>query len=148
VIEVTSEEMKNLHVLSRPNNLASSYTKCLDKILKDFDDKFILPIQHFAETVREVTELQRLLATIADPGESAYLKEAFDCAQAGFLKAAIVMGWCAAVDRMQRRVLLSGLQTFNDASRKIKAQTTGKYKRWNKEFNVGVSFGRLDGVWL
>lgn len=135
-IESTSEEMKKLHVLSRPNNLRSSYTRCLNKILKDYDDKFILPIQHFAEDVHEVTELQRILAAISDPGESAYLKEAIDCAQAGFLKAAVVMGWCAAIDRMQRRVILTGLQAFNNASRKIKTQTSGKYKRWQKEFNV------------
>jgi hypothetical protein len=145
VVESTSEEMKKLHVLSRPNNLRSSYTKCLNTILKDYDDKFILPIQHFAEDVREVTELQKILATISDSEESAYLKEAIDCAQAGFLKAAVVMGWCAAIDRMQRRVILTGLQAFNDASRKIKAQTSGKYKRWNKEFNIST-LGELQTV--
>jgi hypothetical protein len=145
VIEATAAEMKNLNVLSRPNNLKSSYTKCLNKILKDFDDKFILPIQHYADDVHEVTELQKLLATIVDPGESEYLKEAIDCAEAGFLKAAIVRGWCAAVDRMQRRVILTGLQAFNDASRKVKAQTSGKYKRWNKEFNV-TTIGELQTV--
>jgi len=145
VIEATAAEMKTLNVLSRPNNLKSSYMRCLSKILKNFDDNFILPIQHYTDDAHEVTELQRILATIVDPGESEYLKEAIDCAEAGFLKASIVMGWCAAVDRMQRRVILTGLQSFNDASRKVKAQTSGKYKRWNKEFNV-TTIGELQTV--
>ena len=29
-----------------------------------------------------------------------------------------------------------GFDNFNKASRKVKAQTSGKFKRWNKEFNV------------
>jgi hypothetical protein len=55
------------------------------------------------------------------------------------------MGWCAAIDHMQRKIQLLGFDSFNAASRTVKAQTTGKYKRWNKEFNVQTQ-GELQTV--
>ena len=136
IIEDTSEQMKLLHVLSRPNNQKSSYTKCINKILKDFDNKFILPIQTEPEEVNELTELQKILKTITDQDESEYLSEAISCAQSGYFKAAVVMGWCAAIDRIQRKIMLIGFDKFNKTSQKLKSQTSGKFKRWNKEFNI------------
>lgn len=138
VIEETSEQMKLLHVLSRPNNQKSSYTKCINKILKDFDNKFILPIQTESEEVNELPELQKILKTITDQDETEYLSEAISCAQSGYLKAAVVMGWCATIDRIQRKVMLLGFDKFNRTSQKIKSQTSGKFKRWNKEFNIST----------
>lgn len=136
-IEVTSERIKRLYVLSRPNNLKSSYTKCINAILKDFENKFVLPIQQAVEEeAHPYPELHRILDALSNLDETEYLAEAIACAEHGFLKAAIVMGWCAAIDRIQRKLLLLGLAKFNAASSKIKAQTSGKFKRWNKEFNV------------
>ena len=136
IIEKTSELLKNLHVLSRPNNLKSSYTKCINKILKDFDNKFILPIQQTPEDVQEISELQKILKEIIDPDESDYLTEAISCAQAGYYKAAIVMGWCATIDKIQKKFMAIGFEKFNQTSRDVKSQTSGKFKRWNKEFNI------------
>lgn len=136
IIEKTSELMKKLHVLSRPNNQKSSYTRCINQILKDFDNKFILPIQQKAEEIHDIPELQKILKEITDQDESEYLHEAISCAQADYSKAAIVMGWCAAIDRIQRKIMSIGFGKFNTASQLIKAQTSGKFKRWNKEFNV------------
>jgi len=136
IIEETSEQMKTLHVLSRPNNQKSSYTRCINKILKEFDNKFILPIQLKTEDVHEIPELQKILKDITDLDETEYLTEALSCAQSGFYKAALVMGWCAAIDRIQRKIMLIGFDEFNQTSRKIKSQSSGKFKRWNKEFNI------------
>jgi len=141
VIEDTSEKIKKLHVLSRPNNQKSSYTRCINKILKDFDNKFILPIQQEVEEVHEIPELQKILNKITDQNETEYLAEAISCAQLGYYKAAVVMGWCAAIDRIQRKIMAIGFGEFNKASRNIKAQTSGKFKRWNKEFNITTLSG-------
>ena len=128
--------MKKLHVLSRPNNQKSSYTRCINKILKEYDNKFILPIQQESEEVVEISELQKILEKITDQDESEYLSEAISCAQSGYYKAAVVMGWCAAIDRIQRKIMILGFDKFNKASSSIKSQTSGKFKRWNKEFNI------------
>ena len=84
VIEETSEQIKKLHILSRPNNQKSSYTRCINKILKDFDNKFILPIQQEVEEVHEISELQKILQKITDQDETEYLLEAISCAQLGY----------------------------------------------------------------
>jgi hypothetical protein len=136
IIEQTSEAMKQLHVLSRPNNRKSSYLKTLDYILKDFKNKFVLPIQQTAAEMRTTFDLQKLVAGLPDRDESEYMKEAVDCANAGFCRASIVLGWCAAISRVQRKILLLGFTAFNAASLAIKQQTGGRHKRWNKQFNV------------
>jgi hypothetical protein len=136
VIDATAEYFKKLHVLSRPNNQKSSYLKCIDAILKGFDNKFVLPIKQTASEPETLLDLQTLIPGLTDADESSYLKEAIACAQAGHSRAAIVMGWCAAIDRIQRKILLIGLQKFNATSVAVKGQTSGKFKRWNKEFNV------------
>lgn len=136
IIEETSEQIKMLHVLSRPNNQKSSYIRCINNVLKDFDNKFVLPIQQVSNEVHEIPELHKILNEITDLDESEYMKEAISCAQAGYYRAAVVMGWCAAIDRIQKKFMSIGFDAFNKTSRSIKAQTSGKFKRWNKEFNV------------
>jgi len=37
---------------------------------------------------------------------------------------------------MQKKILALGFDSFNNASRTLKSQTSGKFKRWNKEFAV------------
>jgi hypothetical protein len=137
-INETSEQMKKLHVLSRPNNLKKSYLNCLNKILKDYDNKFILPLQQTGGNIKAVPDLRKLLSGLDKLEESEYLREAIECAESGFYKAAVIMGWCAAVDRMQRKILALGFDAFNSTSQKIKSQKTGKFKRWNKQFNIAT----------
>lgn len=138
VITQTAADMKQLHVLSRPANLKSSYLAVLNRVLHKFDDKFILPIKQTASEVETLFDLQKLVPGLADPDMSDYLKEAIDSAEAGHHRAAIVMGWCAVIDRFQRKIVCIGLQKFNEASRQLKSQTSGKFKRWNKEFSLAT----------
>ncbi|HUW94453.1 MAG TPA: hypothetical protein VMW58_01585 [Anaerolineae bacterium] len=138
VIRETSDQMKRLHVLSRPNNLKKSYIETIDAILADFDDKFILPIQQTSLRVEAVLDLRKLIPGLSDPDESDYLVEAIECATFGHRRASVVMGWCAAIDRIQRKLLNIGLPKFNQASTALKNQTSGKFKKWNKEFAVST----------
>ena len=136
LIAETAEHMKRLQVLSRPNNLKSSYINCLAKVLAKFDDKFILPVQQTASDPGSVIQLATLIPEISNAAQSNYLAEAIACAQAGHARAAIVMGWCAAIDQLQRCIVKKGFDAFNRTSTAVKNQTSGKYKRWNKAFNI------------
>ena len=136
VIIATSEAMKHFHVLSRPNNLASSYLQVIETVLTNFDDRFILPIKQTSSRIERVLDLTKVISGLPMPEESSYLKEAVECASAGHYRAAIVMGWCCAIDRIQKKIESIGFQQFNKASTSLKNQTTGKFKRWNKEFNL------------
>jgi hypothetical protein len=136
VIKKTSDQVKRLHVLSRPSNLKTSYVQTLDEILDGFKDKFILPIQQTSMAVESVFDLQKLVLDLTDPGESDYLKEAIDCANSKFKKASIVMGWCAAIDRIQKKIQMIGFGTFNTTSSKMKAQASGRHRLFTKEFKM------------
>jgi hypothetical protein len=145
LIKETSEAMKRLHVISRPSNLRTSYFVVIDSVVKKFDDRFLLPIKQMSIEVSTIFDLAKLVPSISDQAESEYMHEAIDCANAGYRRAAVVVGWCAAVDRMQRRILAAGLQRFNDASTTLKNKTTGKFAKWNKEFKV-TTLGELQTV--
>lgn len=95
--------------------------------------------------VESVFDLQKLVAGLTDPGESDYLKEAVDCANAQFKKAAIVMGWCAGIDRIQKKIQMIGFGKFNATSTTMKNQTSGKFKSFTKEFKV-TTLGELQTV--
>ncbi|WP_086933397.1 hypothetical protein [Agarilytica rhodophyticola] len=137
LIQETAEHMRQLHILSRPNNYKKSYLKTINSVLRKFDDKFILPIkQSYQEEVDSSLSLHDLIPNLATPEESDYLKEAFDCASSGFNRAAIVLGWCAVIHKIQERLIFVGLDTFNKTSTKLKASTKGKYKFWKKEYSI------------
>jgi len=136
LIRETADDMKHLHRLSRPNNLKSSYLRVISRVLKRFDDKFILPIKQMSIEVEKILDLTKIIPTLPDPAESQYLQEAVECASSGHTRAAIVMGWCCAVDRIQRKIMSIGFSQFNATSHKLKNQTSGKYRRWNKEFCI------------
>jgi hypothetical protein len=117
----------------------------LDDILNDYKNKFILPIQQMPVAVENVFDLQKLVSGLADPEESEYLKEAIDCANANFKKAAIVMGWCAAIDRIQKKIQVLGLATFSKMSSLMKQQNSGRHKHFKKEFVI-ATLGDLQAV--
>lgn len=135
-IHQTAAEMKHLHVLSRPNNLKTSYLKVISRVLRRFDDRFILPIKQTPTHIEKVLDLTKIIPTLVDPVESDYLEEAIACAAAGHNRAAIVMGWCCAIDRMQRKIMSVGFSGFNNASKKLTNRTSGKFKRWKKKFSI------------
>lgn len=136
LINNTAESMRQLHILSRPNNLKSSYVTVVSTTLKNFDNNFILPIKQTPSKLEKKLDLDKLVPGLLDAEESDYLRESIDCAVSGYHRAAIVMGWCATISRIQKLLLKKGLSHFNAASKKLKLQTTGKFKNWNKEFNV------------
>lgn len=68
--------------------------------------------------------------------ENAYLKEAIDCCNAGYLKAAIVLGWCATVDRIHKKIEEIGFDKFNSTSLNMKNQIDGRFRRYNKSYSI------------
>lgn len=138
VIADTSEAMKRLHVLSRPNNRKSSYIQTIDSVLYNFDNKLILPIKQLSTKIDSSLNLSKIINASLSSEESEYLNEAVACAQAGHYRAAVVLGWCATIDRIQRKLLLLGMSKLNETSSKLKSQDKGKFKRWNKEFSIST----------
>ena len=134
VADVTTA-MERLHIVSRPNNRASSYDAALKAALTKFKNRFLKPIQLAKPAGKTNVVLDSILGRIndpSDPDESSYLKEAIACAKIGYWRASVVMGWCAAIDRLQQTIGRIGFDKFNEASARLKSKTTGKFKNWNK----------------
>jgi hypothetical protein len=136
-----SEAFTRLIKLSAPNNLKKSYTSTLTKVTSRFRDEIILPIQA-SPTMSSTTPLDDVIARLPNSDENVYLQEAVDCAKAAFLRAAVVLGWCAAIDRIHRKIESVGFVQFNVTSVKMAAQSKGRYKRFNQALKVS-SLGEL-----
>ena len=136
LIEAYSQQFGRLIKVSAPNNLKKSYVQILHAILKRFRDDLIIPLQLRPKGQVNTPLLSELLGVLPSPEENAYLKEATDCARHDFLRASVVLGWCAAIDRIHRVIEHSGFPNFNVASSKMASQTTGRFKRFSAVQNV------------
>jgi len=139
--DVTLEKYRNyfdkLMKLSRPNNLRSSYLDGLNKICKRFKDDLIIPVQQYSHQVISQLDLVNIIQGIPNLNEQEYLKESIECANHGFLRASIVMGWCAVMDHIHRKIEKLGFQIFNQTSVVMKNSTSGRFKKFSKLYSVG-----------
>ncbi len=136
VLDKYSEGCARLITLSAPNNLKKSYVDVLDSLIKAFRKELILPAQTNASPATSLSLLHNILKDLPDPEENEYLQEAISCAQRGFLRAAVVMGWCAAIDRIHRRIEDLGFTKFNVTSAQMASQQKGRFKRFNSPQNI------------
>ncbi len=136
VLELYSEGFGHLIKLSAPNNRKKSYLVTLSKLLQDFRDDLILPLQKSPLEVPSLLLLNDVFSGFLSEEESFYLTEAISCAKKLFFRAAVVLGWCAAIDRVQRSIKRTGFKIFNDACAMMAAQTKGRFKRFNARQNV------------
>lgn len=133
-----NQAFSKLIALSAPSNRKSSYLSALDLVIKDFRKDFVLPIQQGRVKVAGGSStFDAFLSKIAPSDEGAYFKEAISCAKHGYLRAATVMAWCTAIDRIHRKIDEIGFASFNVTSAQMASQTSGRFKRFNQTQNVG-----------
>ena len=142
IVNIYNDAFKVILSLSLKNYRCSSYEKQFQIIEKDFVIDIIVFMQTEGEMSHEKegnqfsVEAKKLLEKIPKKEENEYLSEAIGCWEHNYLKAAVVLAWCAAIDRMHRVIEYKGFDLFNQTSAYMKAQTTGRYKRFNKDFSV------------
>lgn len=107
----------------------------LQEAEKDISTNLLIPVLKFQSNIKKYGSFSNIL-TSAQGDELNYLKEAVECAELGYFRAAIVLGWCAVINQLQKKVLTIGLDKFNNASAQMAAMTTGRYKRFNKKFEI------------
>lgn len=136
VVEKYSKASAHLIKLSAPNNLRTSYLSDLSTLSKGFRDELILPAQQGVNSAAGTSQFDSFFGSIPDTEESKYLREALACAKAGYLRAAVVLGWCSAIDRIHRRIEAEGFTAFNVASANMASQTKGRFKKFNQTQSV------------
>ncbi len=120
----------------------NSYVKLFDEIVSNFNDDIVLFIQTEAvekeseEPQQFEEEVATLLEKVSNVDENKYLAEALGCWKNGYLKGATILMWCAAIDRIHKVIEQIGFSKFNSTSTQMKAQTSGRFKRFNKEYSI------------
>ncbi len=108
----------------------------LDQILKTYNDEILVRVfETTSNPYKEYPIYDEILSHTAGY-ENDYLQEAVECAIIKKRRAAMVLGWCAAISRLQLYVSKLGFEKFNNASVEMFKITSGRYKRFNKKFNI------------
>lgn len=142
VVEKYSKAFRELLKLSTSNSRRSSYIKNMEVIRRSFNEEIIIFLQtntlhdDVLATSGLSKEVLGLLDSITDKEENEYLCEALGCWSNEYYKAAVVLMWCATIDRIHRVIEQVGFDKFNRTSEYMKNQTTGRFKRFNKNQNV------------
>ena len=128
---------KRLLKLSAPNNRRKSYVDSLNAALRGFRDDLILAVQSSPDSHPSASLLGEILHELPDAKEDEYLKEAVECAQHKLYRAATVLGWCAAIDRIHRKIAEIGFDKFNVKSAQMASERKGRFKKFSSLQNVG-----------
>jgi len=120
----------------KPGVYKRTLSGLLNKTLSAYRADLILPIQTSATESLVDPTLSQVLADLPDIEEGEYLKEAVQCAEHGFYRAAVVLGWCAAIDRIHRKVEQLGFRQLNVVSARMASEPRGRFKRFNQPQNV------------
>jgi hypothetical protein len=107
----------------------------LAAVLDEFHTDILVPVQKREAVLARYPSLSVLLDH-AQGLELEYLSEAIDCARLDKRRASIILGWCAAVNRLHLYVEKVGFEKFNEASAAMWAIKSGRYKRFDKKFNI------------
>src|SRR6266446_2719644 len=128
---------RKLIKLSSPNNQKKSYVTVLTGLNKKFRDELTLPHQHSSQAgSASLAVLSQIFGKLPSQEENDYLGEAVKCAEKGFLRAAVVLGWCACIDRIHRKIELVGFPAFNVMSSQMASQQQGRFKKFNSVQNI------------
>lgn len=135
ILDTYDDAFQRLLQLSISPNRRGTYLTTLDSLCSRFRKELIHPTVGATEATSPGT-WDVFLSALPSSTEGEYFSEAVACAKAGFLRAAAVMGWCATVDHVHRKVAAVGFDVFSKTSHKLAAQATGRFKRFNKNFAV------------
>lgn len=136
IVQAYSDNFGKLIKISSPNNLKASYLVILSDLCKKFRDDLILPVQKNPITLKNASLLTKMLAGLSNPEEDIYLKEAINCASREYYRASVVLGWCAAIDRIHRIIEKTGFANFNVTSASMASQIQGRFKKFNSPQNI------------
>jgi hypothetical protein len=130
--------------LSLKQSWKLTYHKTIAAICEKFKEDLLLAVIKSANKISSFANLPNVLENVTDE-EKEYLNEALGCAKNGYLRASLVLVWCAAVNRMQKTVEKLGIVEFNKKSHEMKKITTGRFKRFKQSYDL-VSINDLEAT--
>lgn len=135
VLQRYHNEFGKILEISGTSPAKGTVLNCIAGILRSYHVDLVVPVQKHQAALAKFPSLDNILSH-AHGQEVDYLREAVDCARLNKNRAAIILGWCAAVDRLHRYIEKNGIDKFNQASVRMSAIQSGRYKRFNKKFEI------------
>ncbi|MGR3302179.1 MAG: hypothetical protein ACUZ8I_06715 [Candidatus Scalindua sp.] len=134
LVQTYGDHFKRLLHLSSGKNRKKAYQDIFKKIITPFNKELLIPVK---TTIKpQKTTFNNIIQSLQDKEEDDYVKEAIACANANLLRAAVVMGWCATVNRIHKKIEQLEFVKFNVMSASLASKIKGRFKRFNKTFNV------------
>lgn len=130
--------------LSLKQSWKLTYQKTIAAISKNFKEEILLVVIKSADKITSFANLPNILENTTKE-ETEYLSEALGCAKNGYLRASMVLVWCAAVNRMHKTIEKLGIAEFNKKSHEMKKIKSGRFKRFDKSFDL-VSANDLEAT--
>lgn len=128
--------------LSLKNSRKLTYQKTITAIRESIKEDLILVAIKSADKITSFANLPNILENANDE-EKEYLNEALGCAKNSYLRASMVLVWCAAINRMHKTVEKLGIAEFSKKSQEMKKIDTGRFRRFKKSFEL-VSINDLE----
>ena len=138
-LNLIDEKLEKILELTDSNNRKVSYTKLLAPLPKEIQKLVLVPLIKKSKTAQNpltAAILSKIYSSLNSDEERKYFEEAARAGASQCYKAATVMAWCAAIDRLRKVVEKLGLNNFNKMSKQLKARKAGHYKHFSKEFNI------------
>lgn len=112
-----------------------SILQLFETILSRFHQDLIVSVLKHHKSETSLPSIKKLVSHGIGL-EVDYLEEASECAKFGLHRAAIILGWCAAINRLQMYIERIGFSKLNKASKRMSAISSGRYKRFKKKFDI------------
>ncbi len=130
-----SEYFSNLLAYSKKATRKATYVSLLEEISKGYLSELIQIIETSDISISSGLNINPFIDDIEND-EKEYLNEAAKCAQSGCLRAAIILGWCATINRIHNKIAKEGFDKFNKAVLEMKSKTIGRFKKFNKKYEI------------
>jgi len=135
IIDANSKFEKLLALSSR-NSLRTAYITGINNIIIEIEQSLKNSIIKHASNTEQLLSLSNI-AENATSDEIEYLTEAINCANSDFYRASVILGWSAAISRIQKVIEKEGFDEFNRKSVEMQRKTKGRYKRFSNSFDIG-----------
>lgn len=135
IIEKYNSAFSEILSLSLKVSRKNTYLRHFEIIIRNWGEELLIPILKYSAPISSITLLPNILQNVTER-EREYLEEAIGCAEREYYRASVVLGWCAAVHRMQKVVERLGFNEFNKKSEEMKNITQGRYKRFTKKYYI------------
>jgi hypothetical protein len=137
VVNELDSTFEKILMLAGSSNRKTSYVRHLRDATQVIQQSVLVPLIKSSPTSSLLDGIAaKVLVQNLSVEQKNYLDEAFTAARAGCFKAATVMTWCAAIDRLRSFVLSKGLDVYSQTSTALRQNNNGFYKYFKNEVNI------------